>query len=326
MITNQFVISQPPFGLNGKKVYVAGIGGLVGSAIVRYLNSHRDVEMSGHHSSELDFRNYAASQVALREINPDVLIIAAAKVGGIQANNNYPVEFINSNLEIQSNLLNIADELSIERVLFLGSSCIYPKFAKQPIKETELLSGPLEETNRPYAIAKIAGLEQISAYRREFGHHWIAAMPCNLYGIGDYFNDQNSHVIPALLNRFHEAKQSGQPSVSAWGTGTPLREFLYIDDLAEGLIFALENYNGDSHFNIGSGTEISIRELTTHIASIVGYEGEILWDSSMPDGTPRKILDVSKLTNLGWTAHTNIVDGLGTTYKWMLENQFLIRR
>jgi GDP-L-fucose synthase len=326
LLSNESKPFNPRFELNGKKVYIAGIRGLVGSALSRYLKTHRTVELHGHSSKELNFRNYEETHHAIREINPDVLIIAAAKVGGIQANMNFPVDFINSNLEIQSNLLNVATQLEVNRVLFLGSSCIYPKFATQPIHESALLAGPLEETNRPYAIAKIAGLEQITAHRKQFGRKWISAMPCNLYGVGDYFGDQNGHVIPALLLRFHEAKMSGAQSVTAWGTGKPLREFLYIDDLAEGLIFALENYDDDSHFNIGSGREISIKDLTILVASTVGFTGEIIWDADKPDGTPRKILDVTKLANLGWVANTSIKDGLERTYKWMVENQMKIRR
>jgi GDP-L-fucose synthase len=311
---------QKKFSLQNQNIYIAGIGGMVGSAIARRLNVRGDVNVYGYRSHELDLLDQRATQRELEKLNIDVVIMAAAKVGGIESNRKFPVEFLNNNLGIQNSIFETAHNLNIPRVLFLGSSCIYPRECPQPIKEEYLLTGELENTNRAYAIAKIAGIEQVKAYRREYKKNWISAMPCNLYGIGDYFNDERAHVIPGLLKRFHNAKMLSQNSVTAWGTGMPLREFLDVDDLSEAIVFLLENYDGDDHLNIGSGSEISILELTNLVKDIVGYDGEIVWDTSRPDGTPRKIMDSSKINKMGWNASISLRDGLFKTYKWLLKN------
>jgi GDP-L-fucose synthase len=318
-------LAVPPFPLHGKTVYIAGIKGMVGSAIARNLLARGDVEVFGFSSNELDLLDRKKTVELLKKRKIDVLIMAAAKVGGIESNRKYPVEFINNNLEIQLNLMQTAHDLEIPRVLFLGSSCIYPRNSRQPIKEEYLLTGQLEDTNRAYAIAKIAGIEQIQAYRREYGHTWISAMPCNLYGIGDYFNDERAHVIPGLLRRFEAAKQNKNSFVAAWGTGKPIREFLYIDDLAQAIAHLLEYYNEDSHINIGSGREVSIHELTKLVAETVGFKGEINWDSTKPDGTPRKVMDNERIHALGWRAKTSLEDGLKITYNWMRNNRDILR-
>jgi GDP-L-fucose synthase len=310
-------LGEPTFSLNHKRVYIAGINGMVGSAIARNLRPRKDLEVFGLNSTELDLLDRRETQKVLAGLDIDVLIMAAAKVGGIESNRKFPVEFINNNLEIQLNLLQSAHESGIERVLFLGSSCIYPRDSKQPIREEYLLTGQLEDTNRAYAIAKIAGIEQIQAYRREYGHKWISAMPCNLYGVGDYFNNERAHVIPGLLNRFEDAKNKASKVVLAWGSGRPIREFLYIDDLAQAIEVLLEFYDEDSHINIGSDTEVSIKELTKIIAEVVGFTGEIKWDASKPDGTPRKVMDNSRIHALGWRAKTSLPEGLKITYEWM---------
>ena len=312
-------MNSPQFLLDGKSIYIAGIRGLTGSAIARELNRRQNVIIYGHSSQEVDYLNFEETLFALRSCNPDVLIIAAAKVGGIDANQSFPVDFLESNLLIQTNLMKAAFELQIPRVLFLGSSCVYPRLAAQPIKEESLLTGPLEVTNQAYAVAKIAGLELVKAYRKQYGVAWISAMPCNLYGPGDNFRNSTSHVIPALLKRFHDAKIQGKPTVEAWGTGSPLREFLYVEDFASAILFLLENYNGDLHLNIGSGEEISIKRLTQLIAEIIDYKGEVIWDALYPDGTPRKILDSSRINQLGWQATIPLVLGIKQTYLWLLD-------
>jgi GDP-L-fucose synthase len=251
---------------------------------------------------------------------PDAVIIAAAKVGGIMANNTFPVEFLSENLQIETNLIDACHKAGIERVLFLGSSCIYPKLSPQPIKEEYLLTGPLEPTNEAYALAKISGLKLVESYRREYNRKWISAMPTNMYGPGDNFDPQNSHVLPALIRRFHEAKMADAPSVTCWGDGSPMREFLHADDLASACIFMLENYDGDVALNVGTGEDITIRELTEIIADVVGYQGEILWDTEKPNGTPRKLLDVSRLKGLGWEPRLALRDGIASTYVWYLQN------
>jgi GDP-L-fucose synthase len=314
-----------PFPLAGKNIYIAGIGGMVGSAVSRRLKERDDLKVYGYRSTELDLLNQKDTENQLKKLNIDVLIMAAAKVGGIESNRKFPVEFINNNLGIQNSLFETAFNLKIPRLIFLGSSCIYPRDCPQPIKEEYLLSGKLEDTNRAYAIAKIAGIEQVNAYRKEYGMQWISAMPCNLYGIGDYFNDEKAHVIPGLLKRFHEAKIASLDSVTAWGTGAALREFLNVDELSLAIEFLLENFNGDGHVNVGSGIETSIFELTVLIKNIVGYKGEIFWDHSKPDGTPRKILDNSKMVSLGWQSTSDLSNGLKETYEWMLANYAKIR-
>ncbi len=301
-------------------IYVAGHRGLAGSAIWRALERHGFSNVVGLTSAELDLTDRAKVFDALTSIKPDVVIDAAAKVGGIHANNTYPAEFLSQNLQIQTNLMDAANAADVERLLFLGSSCIYPKFASQPISESSLLTGALEETNEAYAIAKITGIMQVQASRRQYGRRWISAMPTNLYGPGDNFHPENSHVLAALLRRFHEAAQANAPEVTLWGTGKPLREFLFVDDLAEAVIFLLQHYDEPETINIGSGHEVSIVELARRVAETVGFTGEIVHDLSKPDGTPRKVLDTSKLTNLGWHATTSLDEGLAATYAWYLEN------
>ena len=308
------------YALRGKKVYIAGIHGMVGSALERRLRVIGDVEVFGDSSQELDLRIRSDVEKRLSSLNPDVLVVAAARVGGIKANNDYPVEFLNENLEIQLNLMSTAHRLKIPRLLFLGSSCIYPKFADQPIDEGSLLTGSLEPSNKAYALAKIVGIEQVSAYRREYGMNWISAMPCNLYGPGDYFNDKTSHVIPGLMQRFLAAKTQELDEVIAWGSGNPLREFLYVDDLSDALVFLLENYNEVGHINIGTGAEVTIKDLTSLIAKIVGFTGRITWDLEKPDGTPRKILNSDLINSLGWRAQIELETGLRETFDWMQLN------
>ena len=300
------------------RIYVAGHRGLVGSAIVRNIEAGGEHEWFGRTRSELDLLDRKAVFEFIQSEKPDAVIIAAAKVGGIMANNTFPVEFLSENLQIETNLIDACHRAGIDRVLFLGSSCIYPKLAPQPIKEEYLLTGPLEPTNEAYALAKISGLKLIESYRREYDRKWISAMPTNMYGPGDNFDPQNSHVLPALIRRFHEAKLAGAPSVTCWGDGSPMREFLHADDLASACIFMLENYDGDVALNVGTGEDITIRELTEIIADVVGYQGEILWDTEKPNGTPRKLLDVSKLKGLGWSPKLALREGIASTYEWYL--------
>jgi GDP-L-fucose synthase len=302
------------------RIYVAGHRGLVGSAIVRNIEGSAEHEWFGRTRAELDLLDRKAVFDFVAAEKPDAVIIAAAKVGGIMANNTYPVEFLSENLQIETNLIDACHKAGIERVLFLGSSCIYPKLAPQPIKEEYLLTGPLEPTNEAYALAKISGLKLVESYRREYNRKWISAMPTNMYGPGDNFDPQNSHVLPALIRRFHEAKTSGAPSVTCWGDGSPMREFLHADDLASACVFMLENYDGDVALNVGTGEDITIRELTEIIADVVGYQGAIIWDTDKPNGTPRKLLDVSKLKGLGWEPRLALRDGISSTYDWYLEN------
>ena len=274
------------------KIYIAGHKGLVGSAIWRNLESKGFNQLLGWGSAELDLRDSKLSMDAIVEEKPDVVIMAAAKVGGIIANSTHPVEFLNENIRIQTNVFEAAHAAKVPQLLFLGSSCIYPKFAEQPIQERSLLTGQLEESNNAYGIAKIAGVLQVQSYRKQYGHRWISAMPTNLYGPHDNFDLTSSHVLPALIRKFHEAKIAGSPSVSLWGSGTPLREFLHTDDLANACAYLLENYDDDAPINVGWGQDISIAELGLMIAQIVGFEGQIQWDSSKPDGTPRKLENV----------------------------------
>jgi GDP-L-fucose synthase len=270
---------------------------------------------------ELDLLDRKAVFEFVAASKPDAIIIAAAKVGGILANKTFPVEFLSENLQIETNLIDAAFAARTPKLLFLGSSCIYPKLAPQPLKEEYLLTGPLEETNEPYALAKIAGLKLVQAYRRQHGFHWISAMPTNLYGPGDNFSPEASHVLPALIRRFHEAKLSEAPSVTVWGSGKPLREFLHVDDLASASLLLLDKYDDDVAVNVGSGEEISISELAKLISEVIGYSGEIEFDSTKPDGTPRKLLENSRLSALGWTPKVSLRDGIKTTYEWFLSNQ-----
>lgn len=306
-------------------IYVAGHRGLAGSAIWREFEKQGYTRLVGRTSSELDLTDRDAVFQFFADTKPDVVVDAAAKVGGIHANNTYPADFLSQNLQIQVNVMDAANSVGVEHLLFLGSSCIYPKFASQPIREDSLLTGALEPTNDAYAIAKIAGIMQVQASRRQYKRHWISAMPTNLYGPGDNFHPENSHVLPALIRRLHEAKVAQAPEVVIWGTGTPLREFLYIDDLANAIVFLLNNYDSPETINVGVGEDISIRDLAELVARVVGYQGKLSQDTSKPDGTPRKLLDVSRLTQLGWAAQTSLEDGITKTYNWYLENSATIR-
>ena len=302
------------------KVYVAGHNGLVGSAIVRALEAAGAGEIVGWRSSELDLRDREATHDAILEAKPDIVIDAAAKVGGIMANSTYPVEFLRDNLLIQTNVMDAAHAGDIDRLLFLGSSCIYPRHATQPIRESSLMTGPLEPTNQAYAMAKISGIYYIEAHRTQYGRHWISAMPTNLYGPYDNFDLQTSHVLPAFIHRFHEAKVTGAPSVTVWGTGAPRREFLHVDDLAQASLMLLQKYDSAETINVGLGDDMPIRELAETVAAVVGFEGEIEWDSSKPDGMPRKLLDTTRINELGWQPQIKLRDGVADTYAWYVEN------
>lgn len=302
------------------KIYVAGHRGLVGSAIVRNLKEKGYTNIIGKTHKELDLTN----QVMVREFfeteRPDIVVLAAAKVGGINANNTVPAEFAYENLQIQCNVIDCCHKYKVKKLLFLGSTCIYPKMAPQPIPEDALLTGPLEETNEAYAIAKIAGLEMCKFYKRQYGDDFISCMPTNLYGPHDNYDLEGSHVMPAMIRKFHEAKVNNAPAVELWGTGTPLREFLYVDDMADACVFLLENYSGEQHVNIGTGKEITIKELAETVKNAVGYEGEIIWNEDMPDGTPRKLTNVDKLHDLGWTHKVELEEGVKLAYQWFKEN------
>jgi GDP-L-fucose synthase len=290
----------------------------VGSAIVRQIEKDSVHSWLGKTRSELDLLDRRSVFDFLAIEKPEAVVVAAAKVGGIVANSTYPVKFLSENLQIETNLLDGAHAAGVERLLFLGSSCVYPKFASQPIKEEYLLTGELEKTNEPYALAKIAGLKLVQAYRQEHGHRWISAMPTNLYGPGDNFDLQNSHVLPAMIRKFHEAKLSNAQSVSLWGSGTPRREFLHSEDLARASIFLLENYDDDVAINVGFGEDFSIKELAEMVSEIVGFTGLVEWDKSKPDGTPRKLLDTSRISDLGWKPIIQLPDGIRATYDWYI--------
>lgn len=312
--------------LKNKKIYLAGHTGMVGSAIYRELNAKGYEKIITKDLSNLDLRNQADVNNFFEVERPEIVIIAAAKVGGILANNTYRAEFIYDNLMIEANLIHASYLNNVEKVVFLGSSCIYPKLAPQPLKEEYLLTNTLEFTNEPYAIAKIAGIKLCENYYRQYGCNYISAMPTNLYGPNDNFNLETSHVLPALIRKFHEAKISGKESVLIWGTGKPLREFMYVEDLANAIVFMMESINakdlyqnGITHLNVGTGKDISIAELSKMISEIVGYNGKIEYDSSKPDGTPRKLMDVSRITSLGWKYKTELRDGIEKTYKWFVE-------
>lgn len=311
---------QPSLLMRDAKFFVAGHKGLVGSAIWRKLTDEGFTHLLGRTSSELDLTNREAVNAFFAEEKPTYVILAAAKVGGILANNMYPVDFLSANLRIQVNVLDAAREHGVERLLFLGSSCIYPKFAEQPIREDSLLTGHLEPTNDAYAIAKIAGIMHVQAVRRQYGLPWISAMPTNLYGPGDNFSVENSHVLPALIRRYDEAARAKTSSVTNWGSGSPRREFLHVDDMASACLHLLETYDGPEQVNVGTGSDVTIRELARVVAKAVGYEGEIHWDSSKPDGTPRKLLDVSKLAQAGWTASIGLEAGIASTVEWYRSN------
>jgi len=300
-------------------IYVAGHNGLVGSALVRQIESVGLHTWIGASRDQLDLCDRSSVFDFVGEHKPDGVIIAAAKVGGIVANRDFPVEFLSENVQVQTNLMDAAHKFDVENLVFLGSSCIYPKFAPQPINEDSLLSGPLEETNEAYAIAKIAGVKLVQAYRKEFGRKWTSAMPTNLYGPGDNFDPQSSHVLPALLRKFHEASLSGAESVTLWGSGSPRREFLHVDDLAKAVLFLLQGYDGDTAINVGTGVDLEISELASLIAQVTGFDGKIKWDTSKPDGTPQKLLDVSRINSLGWRSEIDLVYGIQSTYEWFLD-------
>ena len=301
------------------KIYVAGHRGLVGSSILRALDNagYKNIVYRTH--QELDLTNYEAVKEFFEKERPEYIFLAAAKVGGIWANKTHKAEFIYENLQIQNNVIKNAYDFGVKKLLFLGSSCIYPKMCPQPIKEEYLLSGYLEETNDAYAIAKISGLMMCRAFRQQYGVDYISAMPTNLYGYNDNFDLESSHVLPALMRKIHEAKENNIPEVTVWGTGAPLREFLFVDDLAEALVFLMNEYSGEEHVNVGTGTDVSIKELAELICKVVGYTGKIVFDTSKPDGTPKKLLDVSKINSLGWNAKVSLEEGIRKTYEWYLK-------
>ncbi len=303
-----------------EKIFVAGYRGLVGSALMRSLKREGFNNLPKRDRSQLDLGDERAVQSFFAKERPAIVIFAAAKVGGIKANNDFPVEFLLDNLRIQNNIIHSAYETGVRKLLFLGSSCIYPKLAPQPIPETALLSGPLEPTNEAYAIAKIAGIKLCQAYAREYGANFISAMPTNLYGPNDNFDLETSHVLAALLRKAHEAKTRKARELAVWGSGTPRREFLHVDDLASACLFLLEKYDSPEIINVGCGEDISIRELAELICDIVGFEGQLAWDTTKPDGTPRKLLDVTKLQNFGWRPTISLRDGIAQTYDWFLKN------
>lgn len=306
--------------MSGRRIWVAGHNGMVGSAVTRCLERTGDIVLKANRSV-VDLRHQIGVEVWLKQNRPDAIIFAAAKVGGIYANNTYPADFIYDNLAIETNVIHSAHAAGVDRLVFLGSSCIYPKFAPQPIKEESLLTGPLEPTNEWYAIAKIAGIKLCQAYRKQYGRRYISIMPCNLYGPNDNFDLMTSHVLPALIRKFHEAKQEGRSEVVVWGTGSPLREFLHVDDLARGAVFCLENYDEYEHINCGAGSEISIHEVAETVARAVGFDGRIRFDTSKPDGTPRKLMDSSRIAALGWRPEISLEDGIADAYRWFLENR-----
>jgi len=305
---------------NHATIFVAGHRGLVGSAIVRQLKKKGYKNIITRTHDELDLLDSGAVRKFFATERPEYVFLAAAKVGGIMANNTYPADFIRENLIVQTNVLHEAYKSGVKKLLFLGSSCIYPKLAPQPIKEEYLMTGPLEETNSAYAMAKIAGIEMCQAYHRQYGSNFISVMPTNLYGPNDNFSPERAHVLPALLRRFHEAKISNAPAVTVWGSGTPKREFLHVDDLGNACVFLMETYDDPSIINIGTGEDVTIKELAELIAATVGYKGKIVWDKSKPDGTPQKKLDVGKIQKLGWHHTIALAEGVASTYKWFVEN------
>jgi len=312
------------------RVYVAGHKGMVGSAIVRQLSQRSDVDIITRSYSDLDLCNQQATQDFFKENKINQVYLAAAKVGGIHANSTYPAEFIYQNLMIQANIIHAAHENEVQKLLFLGSSCIYPKAVAQPMQEEALLTGVLEETNEPYAVAKIAGIKLCESYNRQYGRDYRSVMPTNLYGENDNFHPENSHVIPALMRRFHEAKLNGDKEVVVWGSGSPMREFLHVDDMAEASVFVMNLDDATyqqhtqpmpSHINVGTGVDCTIKKMAETMKDVVGFEGDLVWDTSKPDGTPRKLMDVSRLEKLGWKARTTLEDGLKMTYQWFVNNQ-----
>ena len=313
------------FSLNGKRIFVAGHTGMVGSAIVRLLNNI-DCEILTVSSQELDLKQSSKVDKWFDEHRPDAVFLAAAKVGGILANSQYPADFLIDNLSIQNSVITNAFKYKVKKLMFLGSSCIYPRNAKQPIKESSLLTGILEPTNEAYAIAKIAGIKLCQFYRKQYGVDYVSVMPTNLYGPGDNFHPKNSHVVAALISKFYEAVKLNKEEVILWGTGKPLREFMHVDDLAEGLIFLMENYSEYEHINIGTGKEISITEFAEIIKNISGWKGKIKFDDSYPDGMPRKVMDINKISKLGWNSKIELKEGLKQTYKWFIDNYDHIKK
>jgi GDP-L-fucose synthase len=301
-------------------ILVAGGSGLVGSAIVRELKGLNQ-DVIGISSKDVDLLDRSKTFEFINSIRPTAIIDSAAKVGGIGGNNSYPVEFLSQNLQIQSNLMDAAHAAKVSKFVFLGSSCIYPRDCAQPIKEEYLLTGELEQTNSAYAVAKIAGIELIKSYRKEYGYKWISVMPTNMYGPNDNFDLENGHVLPVLIRKFIEAKRSGSGNVTLWGSGSPLREFLHVDDLAKAVVLCMDNYDDSKQINIGSGQEVSIKDLASKISNAVGFKGEIIWDSSKPDGTMRKVLDSSKISNLGWKPLISLDQGIASTVEWYLQNK-----
>jgi GDP-L-fucose synthase len=307
------------YSLIGKRVWVAGHRGMVGSALVRRLAAE-NCEIMTVARRELDLTRQVEVETWMREAKPQAIFLAAAVVGGIVANDTRPVEFLTNNLQIQNNIISTAHEIGVEKLLFLGSSCIYPRLAPQPMNEDALLSGPLEPTNQWYAIAKIAGLKQCEAYRRAFGRDFISCMPTNLYGPGDNYDLTQSHVFPALMSKAHDAKVNGKPTLTIWGTGTVRREFMHVDDMADACIFLMKTYSNEKFLNIGVGTDVTIRELAELIADVVGFKGNLIFDTTKPDGPPRKLLDVGRINALGWKARTPLREGIASTYEWFLKN------
>jgi GDP-L-fucose synthase len=307
-------------------VYIAGHRGLVGSALLRKFQAEGFTNLLLLSRAELDLRDRDATFAFILESKPQVVVDAAAKVGGILANDTYPAEFLSENLQIQVNLLDAAAAARVPRLLFLGSSCIYPKYSPQPIKESSLLTGPLEPTNDAYAIAKIAGILQVQAVRRQYGLAWISAMPTNLYGPADNFSASNSHLLPALIRRYHEAQAAGAPRVTNWGSGTPRRELLHVDDLATACLYLLEHFDGPNHVNVGTGVDHTIREIADMVADAVGYDGETSWDTTKPDGTPRKLLDISVLREAGWEPEISLREGIEATVAWYRANLSALRK
>jgi GDP-L-fucose synthase len=305
---------------NDTKIYIAGHKGMVGSAIWRTLSAKGYTNLLGVSSSQLDLRNQQAVQDFIRLEQPDVIIDAAARVGGILANNDYPYPFIMENMQIQNNLIDTALQSGVEKFIFLGSSCIYPKLAPQPLKEDYLLTGVLEPTNEWYAIAKITGVKACQAIRKQFGKDYVSLMPTNLYGTHDNFDLNTSHVLPAMMRKFHEAKLNNHAPVTLWGSGTPMREFLFVDDMAAAVVFALENKLPDYLYNIGTGEDLTIKQLAETIQKITGHQGAIIWDSSKPDGTPRKLMDISKMHELGWKHQVQLEEGIQLTYDWFVDH------
>lgn len=312
--------------LSNATIYVAGHRGLVGSALCRTLTEQGCTKILTRTHTELDLTNQAAVRTFFADNQPEYVFLAAAKVGGIHANDSFPADFIRDNLLIQTNIIDAAHTSGSKKLLFLGSSCIYPKFAPQPMQEEHLLTGELEPTNEWYAIAKIAGIKMCQAYHKQYGFNAISLMPTNLYGPGDNFDLKNSHVLPALIRKFHEAKIQGMSEVEIWGTGTPKREFLHVDDLASASLFLMEKYNDPDIVNVGSGEEVSIAELASLVAQVVNFQGTIRYNKDMPDGTPRKLLDVSRLTDLGWTSQITLEQGIADTYAWFLDNENELRQ